>query len=65
MSQSFARDGRNLFQGNQIAGSVSSYEPSGMFRHSSHALENIRLAVDRPLLERRVKESLDLQSYLG
>lgn len=48
VTESFARDGRNLFHGNQIlAGRVLGYNPSGVFRHSSHTLENIRLALDR------------------
>ncbi len=47
VTESFARDGRNLFHGNQIlAGRVLGYDPSGVFRHSSHTLENIRLALD-------------------
>lgn len=48
VTESFAREGRNLFHGNQIlAGRVLGYDPSGVFRHSSHTLENIRLALDR------------------
>lgn len=48
VTESFAREGRNLFHGNQVlAGRVLGYDPSGVFRHSSHTLENIRLALDR------------------
>ena len=47
-TESFARDGRNLFHGNQIlAGLVLGYDPSGTFRHSGHTLENIRAALER------------------
>lgn len=51
VTESFARDGRNLFHGNQIlSGKVLGYDPSGVFRHSSHTLDNIRLAIERTFI---------------
>lgn len=48
VTESFARDGRNLFHGNQIlAGFVLGFDPAGSFRHSSHTLENIRTALEK------------------
>ncbi len=48
VTESFAREGRNLFHGNQIlAGFVLGFDPSGSFRHSSHTLENIRTALEK------------------
>jgi hypothetical protein len=47
-TESFARDGRNLFHGNQIlAGQVLGYDPSKQFRQSDHTLANVFLALDR------------------
>ncbi len=41
-TESFARDGRSLWHGNQVlAGAVRGYDPQGKFRQSSHTLENI------------------------
>jgi hypothetical protein len=66
-TESFAREGRNLFHGNQIlAGSVLSYDPSGMFRHSRHTLDNIRVAMDRTFAypHGRERAKLALAEYL-
>jgi len=47
-TESFARDGRNLFHGNQVlAGQVLGYDPSKEFRQSDHTLTNVFLALDR------------------
>lgn len=47
-TESFARDGRNLFHGNQIlAGKVIGYDPTKKFRQCDHTLENVFLALDR------------------
>lgn len=47
-TESFARDGRNLFHGNQIlAGKVLGYNPHKEFRQSDHTLANIFLALER------------------
>ena len=62
-SESFARDGRELFHGNQImAGYVSGYDPVKRFRQCDHTLPNIFLALDRafasPEAARRAKEGI-------
>jgi hypothetical protein len=47
-TESFARDGRNLFHGNQIlAGKVLGYDPARKFRQPDHTLGNIFLALER------------------
>jgi hypothetical protein len=47
-TESFARDGRNLFHGNQIlVGKVTGYEQSKKFRQSDHTLTNIFTAIER------------------
>ena len=47
-TESFARDGRELFHGNQaLGGKVLGYNASARFRHSSHTLANIFLVMDR------------------
>ncbi len=47
-TESFARDGRNLFHGNQIlAGKVLGYDPARKFRQPDHTLENVFLALER------------------
>lgn len=60
-SESFARDGRELYHGNQIlAGHVLGYDPGQRFRQSEHTLENIFLALERGFLStdgaKRAKE---------
>jgi len=46
-TESFARDGRELFHGNQImAGKLLGYDPNAKFRHSDHTFENILKALD-------------------
>lgn len=48
ITESFARDGRNLFHGNQVlAGCVLGYNTEATFRHSSHTLANIWLALEK------------------
>lgn len=50
-TESFAREGRNLFHGNQIlAGNVLGYDPTKAFRQSDHTLENIFAAIDKTFL---------------
>jgi hypothetical protein len=47
-TESFARDGRNLFHGNQmLAGKVLGYDHTKKFRQSDHTIENILTAIDR------------------
>lgn len=47
-TESFARDGRNLFHGNQVLGGcVLDYNTEATFRHSSHTLDNIWLALEK------------------
>lgn len=47
-TETFARDGRNLFHGNQmLAGKVLGYDPAKQFRQSDHTLENILKAIER------------------
>jgi hypothetical protein len=47
-TESFARDGRELYHGNQIlAGALDQYDPDRKFRQGSHTLRNIFLALDR------------------
>ncbi len=60
---SFARDGRELYHGNQVlAGHVLGYDPGKQFRQSDHTLDNIFLALERvflaPKAARRAKEQL-------
>ena len=48
VTESFARDGRELFHGTQaLGGAVLGYDARATFRHSSHTLANIFLAIDR------------------
>jgi hypothetical protein len=47
-AESFAREGRELFHGNQIlAGKVLGYNPNKRFQQSDHTLTNIFAAIDR------------------
>jgi hypothetical protein len=62
-SESFAREGRELFHGNQVlAGQVLGYDPSKQFRQSDHTLSNIFKALERvfpsPEGARVAKESI-------
>lgn len=46
-TESFAREGRELYHGNQVlAGQVLGYDPAKKFRQSSHTLANIFSALD-------------------
>lgn len=62
-TESFAREGRELYHGNQImAGRALGYDPGKRFRQSEHTLENIFLALDRAFASedgaRRAKERM-------
>jgi hypothetical protein len=47
-TESFARDGRELFHGNQaLAGHVLGYDPNKLFGQSNHTLVNIFLALEQ------------------
>lgn len=47
-TESFARDGRELFHGNQIlAGRVHGYDPAKEFRQCDHTLANVFLGLER------------------
>ncbi len=47
-TESFARDGRALFHGNQVlGGKVLGYNANATFRHSSHTVMNIFLGIER------------------
>lgn len=66
-TESFARDGRNLFHGNQIlAGKVLGYDPARKFRQPDHTLSNIFLALERLYVKREGAERAKTQfaSYL-
>ncbi len=73
-TESFAREGRELYHGNQIlAGQVLGYDPVKRFRQSSHTLANIFAALDRvfrrPELavaaKQRMAEYLVLDALIG
>lgn len=66
-TESFAREGRNLFHGNQIlAGKVLGYDPARRFRQSDHTLDNVFLALDRLFLKPEAADRAKAQfaSYL-
>jgi hypothetical protein len=66
-SETFARDGRDLFHGNQmLAGKVLGYDPAKQFRQSDHTLENILTAIDRTFttLEGARKAKLRMSEYI-
>jgi hypothetical protein len=47
-TESFAREGRELYHGNQVlAGQVLGYDPAKKFRQSSHTMANIFAALNR------------------
>ena len=51
-TESFARDGRELFHGNQIlAGKVHGYDPATKFRQCDHTLANIFLGLERTFIK--------------
>jgi hypothetical protein len=51
-TESFAREGRELFHGNQIlAGKVLGYDPQKRFRQSDHTLANVFEAIDKAFVE--------------
>jgi hypothetical protein len=73
-TESFARDGRELYHGNQImAGHVLGYDPGKTFGHSGHTLENIFLALERAFAsedgawraKERLAEYLVLDAVIG
>jgi hypothetical protein len=62
-TESFAREGRELYHGNQIlAGKTLGYDPSRKFRQSDHTLSNIFSALDAvfktPEMARAAKERI-------
>jgi hypothetical protein len=66
-TESFARDGRELYHGNQVlAGYVLDYDPGKQFRQSDHTVENVFSAMDlafvSPEAARRAKG--DIADYL-
>jgi hypothetical protein len=73
-TESFARDGRELFHGNQIlAGKTLGYDPSRKFRQSDHTLSNIFSALDAVFkspetaraAKQRMAEYLVLDALIG
>lgn len=73
-TESFAREGRELYHGNQLlAGQVLGYDPARRFRQSNHTLANIFLALDRVFRRRetalsakqRIAEYLVLDALIG
>lgn len=73
-TESFARDGRELFHGNQIlAGKTLGYDPSRKFRQSDHTLSNIFAALDgvfrtpemAQAAKERIAEYLVLDGLIG
>ncbi len=66
-TESFARDGRNLFHGNQmLAGKVLGYDHTKKFRQSDHTLENIFTAIERTFTtpEGRRKAKVRMAEYI-
>ena len=54
-TESFAREGRELFHGNQVlAGWVLGYDPTARLRHPQHTLGNIWLALDGAFAEQEM-----------
>lgn len=73
-TESFARDGRNLFHGNQVLGGcVLEYNTEATFCHSSHTLSNIWLALEKSFVtdnarkraKRTFAEYLVLDALIG
>jgi hypothetical protein len=73
-TESFAREGRELYHGNQVlAGQVLGYDPSKKFRQSNHTLGNIFAALDRVFrrpeaataAKLRIAEYLVLDALIG
>lgn len=73
-TESFARGGQNLFHGNQVlGGKVLGYDKAAKFRHSSHTLANIWLALERSfttpesitLAKETIAEFLVLDALIG
>lgn len=73
-TETFAREGRELYHGNQIlAGHVLGYDPGKTFGHSGHTLENIFLALERAFASEdgarrakgRLAEYLVLDALIG
>jgi hypothetical protein len=66
-TESFARDGRELYHGNQVlAGQVLGYDPAKRFGQSSHTLTNLFLALDRVFqrLETATTAKMRIADYL-
>lgn len=73
-TESFAREGRELYHGNQIlAGQVLGYDPSKKFGQSSHTLANIFEALERVFrrpetamgAKQRIAEYMVLDALIG
>ncbi len=73
-TESFAREGRELYHGNQLlAGQVLDYDPARRFRQSNHTLANIFLTLDRVFrrpetalsAKQRIAEYLVLDALIG
>lgn len=73
-TESFARDGRELYHGNQVlAGQLLDYDANKQFRQSEHTLENIFSALDRVFqspdgalgAKERLAEYLVLDALIG
>lgn len=73
-TESFAREGRELYHGNQIlAGQLLGYDPAKRFRQSSHTLNNIFAALSQVFRRRetattakiRVADYLVLDALIG
>jgi hypothetical protein len=73
-TESFARDGRELYHGNQVLeGQLLDYDASKQFRQSDHTLENIFAALDRAFrspagalgAKERLAEYLVLDALIG
>jgi HipA-like C-terminal domain len=73
-TESFAREGRELYHGNQVlAGQLIGYDPGKQFRQSDHTLNNIFAALDRVFdsddglrwAKERLAEYLVLDALIG
>ncbi len=73
-TESFARQGRELYHGNQVlAGQVLGYDPAKKFRQSSHTLANIFRALERVFrrpetatkAKQRIADYLVLDALIG
>lgn len=66
-TESFAREGRELFHGNQVlAGVVLGYDTGATFRHAAHTLANVFQGLDRAFVssEAARRAKLKLAEYV-